>query len=69
MNGKDDLRKIVDDFLVDDGLDRDIVLLANQMGIDVGYDYFSEISSSNEYEFIAFIYMRAQLCNDFEYFL
>ena len=27
------------------------------MGIDVCYDYFSEISSSNEYEFIAFIYI------------
>lgn len=35
MNGKDALRKTVDDFLVDDRFDRDIVLLANQMGIDV----------------------------------
>ena len=39
MNRKDALRKIVDDFLRDDGLDRDIVLLANQMGIDVDYFY------------------------------
>lgn len=35
MNGKDALRKIIDDFLKDDRFDRDIVLLANQMGIDV----------------------------------
>ena len=34
-----DLRKIVDSYLKDDGLDRDIVLLANQMDIEVSFAY------------------------------
>lgn len=34
---KENLKKLIDNYLVDDGLDRDIVLLANQMGIEVGY--------------------------------
>ena len=54
---KDALRNIVDNYLADDGLDRDIVVLAKQMGIDVGYDYFSENDSNNEYDFVAFIYV------------
>ena len=54
---KDALRNIIDNYLVDDGLDRDIVVLAKQMGIDVGYDYFSENDSNNEYDFVAFIYV------------
>lgn len=35
----ENLKKLVDSFLVDDGLDRDIVLLANQMGIEVSFAY------------------------------
>lgn len=47
---KEDLRKIVDSYLIDDGLDRDIVLLANQMGIEVAYSYSDE-------DFVAFTYI------------
>ena len=54
---KNALKNIIDNYLVDDGLERDVVVLANQMGIDVGYDYSSEIEDSNEYDFIAFIYV------------
>lgn len=54
---KNALKNIIDNYLVDDGLERDVVVLANQMGIDVGYDYSSEIEASNEYDFIAFIYV------------
>ena len=35
----ENLRKLVDSYLKDDGLDRDIVLLANQMDIEVAFAY------------------------------
>jgi len=54
---KDALRNIIDNYLVDDGMERDVVVLASQMGIDVGYNYSSEIDESNEYDFVAFIYI------------
>lgn len=58
MSNKEALRKIVDNYLVDDGLDRDVIILAKQMGIDVGYNYFDEIDSTNEDDFVAFIYIE-----------
>lgn len=54
---KDALRNIVDNYLVDDGLDRDIVVLAKQMGIDVYYQYFSEDEVYNNKDFVAFTYI------------
>ena len=57
MGNKEALRKIVDNYLVDDGLDRDIVVLARQMGIEVGYDYFSEDDIYNDDDFVAFTYI------------
>ena len=57
MGNKDALRKIIDNYLVDDGLDRDIVVLARQMGIEVGYDYFSEDDIYNDDDFVAFTYI------------
>ena len=57
---KDALRNIVDNYLADDGLDRDIVVLAKQMGIDVYYQYFSEDEVYNDKDFVAFTY----ICDD-----
>ena len=57
MSNKEALRKIIDNYLVDDGLDRDIVVLARQMGIEVGYDYFSEDDIYNDDDFVAFTYI------------
>lgn len=59
MSNKEALRKIIDNYLVDDGLERDVVILAKQMGIDVGYQYFNygEEKIINEYDFVAFIYI------------
>ena len=57
MSNKDALRKMVDNYLVDDGLDRDIVVLAKQMGIDVYYQYFSEDEVYNDKDFVAFTYI------------
>ena len=57
---KDALRKIIENYLDDDGLDRDIVVLAKQMGIDVYYQYFSEDEVYNDKDFVAFTY----ICDD-----
>ena len=54
---KDTLRNIVDNYLADDGLDRDIVGLAKHMGIDVYYQYFSEDEVYNNKDFVAFTYI------------
>ena len=58
MSNKDALRKIIDNYLVDDGLDRDIVVLANQMGIDVYYQRFYKDDLSYDSDFIAFTYIN-----------
>jgi len=57
MEKRDALRNIINNYLVDDGLDRDIVVLANQMGIDVYYQYFSEDDEYNDKDFVAFTYI------------
>ena len=57
MNNKDALRKIIDNYLVDDGIDRDIVVLAKQMGIDVYYQRFNEDDIYNDKDFVAFTYI------------
>ena len=58
MSNKEALRKIIDNYLVDDGLDRDIVVLANQMGIDVYYQRFYKDDLSDDSDFIAFTYIN-----------
>ena len=57
MNNKDALRKIIDNYLVDDGIDRDIVVLAKQIGIDVYYQRFNEDDRYNDKAFVAFTYI------------
>ena len=54
---KDTLRNIINNYLVDDGLDKDIVVLAKQMGIDVYYQHFSEDEVYNDKDFVAFTYI------------
>ena len=58
MGNKDALIKIIDNYLVDDGLNRDIVVLANQMGIDIYYQRFKKNDLSNDGDFIAFTYVN-----------
>lgn len=58
MSNKEALRKIIDNYLVDDGLDRDIVVLAKQMGIDVYYKRFKKDDLSDDSDFIAFTYIN-----------
>lgn len=58
MGNKEALRKIIDNYLVNDGLDRDIVVLARQMGIDVYYQRFKKDDLSDDRDFIAFTYIN-----------
>ena len=58
MSNKEALRKIIDNYLVNDGLDRDIVVLARQMGIDVYYQRFKKDDISDDRDFIAFTYIN-----------
>lgn len=73
MNRKDALRKIVDDFLRDDGLDRDINVLANQMGIDVYYtrskDNYVACTKIDEDKKIIFINRTAVYNGDLSRFI
>lgn len=57
MENKDALRNIINNYLVDDGIDRDIVVLAKQMGIDVYYQRFGEDDIYNDKDFVAFTYI------------
>ena len=57
MSNKEALRKIIDNYLVDDGIDRDIVVLAKQIGIDVYYQRFNEDDIYNDKDFVAFTYI------------
>ena len=72
MVSKENLKSVIDNYLEDDGLDRDIVVLAKQMGIEIGYQYFnfSKNKSSNEDDFVAFIYIddnRKVICINRKY--